>query len=214
MTQTNYWETTGATKTFTHPLALDWLADLDRSARVLDYGCGYGRLMEELADQGFTDVAGVDTSSALIERGRSAHPALRFEVLSSPPSVAASDGSFDLALLFAVLTCVPDEETQAAIVAELRRLLAPGGLLYVSDLLIADDNASAPPYAEHARATGDPYGVFITGDGAKVRHHCREYLHELFSSFDVVAERELDVATMNGNVASGIQLLLRPKAAR
>ncbi|GAA0552371.1 hypothetical protein GCM10010172_38450 [Paractinoplanes ferrugineus] len=46
-----YRETTGATKTFTHPLIMHWLAGLERDARILDYGCGHGRLMEALVDR-------------------------------------------------------------------------------------------------------------------------------------------------------------------
>jgi SAM-dependent methyltransferase len=65
-----YWETAGAAKTFTHPLHPEWLAGMGRSARVLDYGCGYGRVMAELGHHGFEDVLGVDISAALIERGR------------------------------------------------------------------------------------------------------------------------------------------------
>ncbi|GII79082.1 hypothetical protein Sru01_40640 [Sphaerisporangium rufum] len=45
--QVAYWDGVGATKTFTHPLNLDWLAGANRNTRILDYGCGYGRVMAE-----------------------------------------------------------------------------------------------------------------------------------------------------------------------
>jgi SAM-dependent methyltransferase len=82
-----YWETAGAAKTFTHPLNPEWLAGIGRTARVLDYGCGYGRIMAELGDHGFEDVLGVDISAALIERGRRERPGLRFDVIGSPPTI-------------------------------------------------------------------------------------------------------------------------------
>ncbi|MGC5009903.1 hypothetical protein ACLQ2R_03975 [Streptosporangium sp. DT93] len=50
-----YWDTAGAGKTFTHPVDPGRLATVDRGARVLDYGCGYGRVMAEPNRLGFSD---------------------------------------------------------------------------------------------------------------------------------------------------------------
>ncbi|MEU4241807.1 methyltransferase domain-containing protein [Actinoplanes sp. NPDC026619] len=192
-----YWDTAGATKTFTHPLDPAWLAGVDRSARILDYGCGYGRLMAQLSDLGFTDIVGVDVSPALIARGRQARPDLDFAVLESPPVLNRPAASFDVILLFAVLTCVPDDDAQRALVAELHRLLAPGGLVYVSDLVLQPDKR----YSEA--------GVFTTTDGAVCRHHEPGYLRSLFADFELAGERHIEVETMNGNRAAGLQMLVR-----
>ena len=94
---------------------------MNQAARVLDYGCGYGRVMEELSGYGFSGVSGVDLSPALIDRGRQLGPDLRFSVLESPPALPCGSGSFDVVLLFAVLTCVPDDNAQQALIAELVR---------------------------------------------------------------------------------------------
>lgn len=211
--QKAYWDGVGATKTFTHPLDLGLLAGLGPDARILDYGCGYGRLMAELSEHGFRDVSGVDLSTALIERGRLASPELRFDVLESPPVVAgASAGSFDAVLLFAVLTCVPEEAAQQALVAELHRVLAPGGLLYVSDLLLQEDERNRLRYAAYAEMFGTQFGVFATDDGAVCRHHDLAYLHRMVGTFfEVLEERRIETATMNGNHSKGIQLLLRKR---
>ncbi|WP_018351032.1 class I SAM-dependent methyltransferase [Longispora albida] len=207
--QLTYWDTAGATKTFTHPVVPAWLDRLAPGARILDYGCGYGRVMAGLAGQGYTSVHGVDISPALIARGRTLHPGLDFAVLEHPPAVPAPPASFDAVLLLAVLTCVPDPGAQQALVAEVSRLLVPGGLLYVSDLLIAADERNRERYAA---APGDlPYGVFTTADGAVCRHHDPEALRALLSGngFDIAAEHRLDVATMNGNRSPAIQFLAR-----
>ncbi|MGW5655406.1 class I SAM-dependent methyltransferase [Streptomyces humi] len=84
-TQIAYWDGVGATKTFTHPLEITWLTGLSRTARILDYGCGYGRVMTQLSDRGFSDVSGTDPSPTLIARARRLRPDLRFTVLESPP---------------------------------------------------------------------------------------------------------------------------------
>ncbi|MCH5670987.1 class I SAM-dependent methyltransferase [Streptomyces gilvus] len=204
-----YWNGPGAAKTFTHPVHSAWPARAGRQARILDYGCGYGRVMAELAEQGFSDVRGVDPSAALIARGRRIRPDLRFEVLESPPTLHCAAASFDVVLLFAVLTCVPDEQDQRALVAELGRVLAPGGLLYVSDLLLQDDDRNRDRYAAHARRSGAPHGVFVTDDGAVCRHHGIGDLHALLADLEPVDERRIDVGTMNGHRSRAVQLLCR-----
>lgn len=94
--QVAYWDAAAATKTFTHPVHLPWLEGLARSAAILDYGCGYGRTMALLEQHGFERLAGVDTSSAMIARARDLHPAMRFAVLDTPPTVHDPDASVDV----------------------------------------------------------------------------------------------------------------------
>jgi SAM-dependent methyltransferase len=49
----------GSEKTFTHTLDPELLEEcLPLSARILDYGCGYGRLTAQLAALGYGDVRG------------------------------------------------------------------------------------------------------------------------------------------------------------
>ncbi|MFB7591872.1 class I SAM-dependent methyltransferase [Streptomyces sp. NPDC056169] len=209
--QIAYWDGIGATKTFTHPVSLSWLAGVNPNARVLDYGCGYGRVMAEISDHGFSDVSGVDLSPTLIERGRESRPDLRFEVLDSPPDLTYASARFEVVLLFAVLTCIPDNDAQQALVAELSRVLAPGGLLYVSDVVLQDDERNRDRYAAHAQQFGTPYGVFATDDGAVCRHHDIAHLRALLPDFDMVQERKIEVATMNGHRSQAVQMLSRKR---
>ena len=209
-TQTAYWNTIGASKTFTHPVEHTWLAQVDRRARILDYGCGYGRLVAELTDCGFTGVRGVDISAALIERARRDRPELRFDVLTDPPSVDVPSAGVDMVLLFAVLTCVPADDAQRELVRELARVLAPGGLLYISDLLLADDDRNQRRYAEYRGER--PFGTFTTDDGATCRHHEPEHLVGLLADFDLLEQRRFSATTMNGHQAPGLQILARRRS--
>ena len=207
--QIEYWDSVGATKTFTHPVNLDWLERVNRNARILDYGCGYGRVMAELSEDGFRGVSGVDLSPTLIARGRRLRPDLRFADLETPPVVSCASGSFDVVLLFAVLTCVPDDGAQRELVSELMRVLAPGGLLYISDVVLQDDERNRGRYAAYGERFRAPYGVFATDDGAVFRHHDIAELHAVLSGFDLVDERRIDVVTMNGHRSQAVQLLAR-----
>jgi SAM-dependent methyltransferase len=208
--QIAYWNTAGATKVFTHPLDHHWLGGVDRRARVVDYGCGYGRLTAELAQAGFSDVIGVDVSQTLISRARQQYPALHFDVLTDPPKLNERADSVDVILLFAVLTCVPSDDDQRQLIDELARVLRPGGLLYLSDLTLASDDRNRHRYAQYGGPL--PYGTFTTDDSAICRHHDPGRLRSLLAGFDLVREQTLTVATMNGNQAPAMQILARRKA--
>ncbi|MET7735152.1 class I SAM-dependent methyltransferase [Streptomyces sp. NPDC005402] len=210
--QLPYWNAAAGTKTFTHPLHLPWLTDLDRHAAILDYGCGYGRVMADLAQYGFGNLTGVDTSPAMIIRARRQHPTMAFATLSTPPATPHPDASFDAALLFAVLTCIPDATAQHRLIAELHRVLKPGGTLYLSDLLLQPDERNRLRYERDADVYG-VYGVFKTSDGAICRHHSREWLSTLLADFEITDSRDITVPTMNGHPATGIQIKARKPLA-
>lgn len=157
--------------------------------------------------QGFADIEGVDTSARLIDRARRSHPTLAFRVLPDPPALPYPDAGVDAVLLFAVLTCIPTDEGQRQLIAELTRVLRPGGLLYVSDLLLQTDERNRARYRQHAEEYGN-YGVFETGDGAVCRHHTADWLeNQLLDGFGIDTTRRITVETMNANTADALQIL-------
>jgi SAM-dependent methyltransferase len=211
--QTAYWDAAATTKRFTHPLHTPWLNDISRSAAILDYGCGYGRTLGALEQRGFDKLAGVDTSPGMIARARSLHPRMRFAVLDTPPRLTLPDASIDMVVLFAVLTCVPGDEAQRLLIGELNRVLKPGALLYLSDLLLQDDQRNRDRYDRFAARYG-AYGVFETDDGAVCRHHPSDWFASLLAGFEAVHTRRITVPSMNGNGSSGLQILVRKPAPR
>jgi SAM-dependent methyltransferase len=206
--QVRYWNDAAASKTFTHPLNVALLQEyIARDACVLDYGCGYGRLCGELAQDGFSHVLGVDFSDAMISRAREGLPHLSFDVVTRA-GLALPDRSVDAVLLFAVLTCVPDSAGQQAIVADLHRVLKPGGIVYLSDYPLQTDARNLARYEQHA-ASVEAYGTFMTDDGAVVRHHPIEWFDELFKGFMRESATDVEVVTMNGHRSMGYQAIFR-----
>jgi len=197
-------------KTFTHPLRLDLLAPLiSGDARILEFGCGYGRLVRELTDAGYPQVIGVDIAPALIAKGRELHPDLDLRLLDTD-RLPFADGAFAACLLFAVLNCIPGDAGQRALIAELHRVLGPGGILYLSDYPLQRDQRNRDRYAQYQERYGR-YGVFETTDGGVMRHHDRAWLDTLLHDFELLQELPFEVRTMNGNPAAALQLLLRKR---
>jgi SAM-dependent methyltransferase len=83
---------------------------LDRGSRVLDAGCGPGRVSAALHDRGH-EVVGVDVDPALIEAARDDHPGPRY-VVADLASLELDEPPFDAAVLAGnVLVFVaPDSE--------------------------------------------------------------------------------------------------------
>jgi SAM-dependent methyltransferase len=203
-----YWDRAAARKTFTHPMRVDWLAQsIDRGARILDYGCGYGRTLDDLASLGYTNMVGVDFAPQMIERGRRSFPGLDLRVVHALPLLEA-DSSFDAVLLLAVLTCIPDDQEQVRLISELRRVLRPGGVLYISDMPLQSDDRNLARYTKAMPSFGT-YGVFETEDGAVVRHHDDQRIDTLLLGFEKVAADKIQLKTMNGHAATAVQILAR-----
>jgi SAM-dependent methyltransferase len=207
-----YWNREGTTKTFTHPVNLDWLRErLTPNAQILDYGCGYGRVAALLDEQGYRTV-GVDAAAAMIEKARGLYPSLSFQQIV-PPGLPFADGFFDAAVLFAVLTCIPADDDQRAVVDELHRVVQPGGLLYISDYWLQPDRRNRDRYAQHEERYGT-YGVFEVSDGVAVRHHSRDWIRCLLRKWETMATADIPITTMNGHDATGFQWLGRKPLER
>jgi SAM-dependent methyltransferase len=99
---------------------------------VLDFGCGYGgRTVEYARSCGAKHVWGTEPLPALLEAGRELAafwnvPNVRFD-LCADRTIPYEDAKFDLVVTMDVLEHVADP---AASLAEIRRVLKPGGRLY------------------------------------------------------------------------------------
>lgn len=95
---------------------------------VADLGCGTGRLTAHLHDAGL-DAFGVDLSPGMLAQARAAHPHLSFTT-GSLTDLDLEDGSCAGVLAWYCLHHVPPAH-RPGVLAELARVLRPGGLLLV-----------------------------------------------------------------------------------
>jgi len=202
MDQKTYWDSVSEKKDFTTPFQEDVFSQYVRKdALIADIGCGYGRTLHELSLKGYSRLIGFDFSPEMIRRGRRQFPELDLRV-KEDETIPLPDKSTDAVILFAVLTCIVKDEEQAELVSEIRRILKPGGILYVNDFLLNRDERNLARYAKFEEKLG-VYGAFELPEGAVVRHHSEEWIKTLLSPFRQKEYQPLTFTTMNGNRSNG-----------
>jgi SAM-dependent methyltransferase len=162
---------------------------------ALDAACGTGRHTAYLRDRGHR-VIGIDTSPEMLDRARARMPDadLRIGDLEALP---LDDASVDLAVCGLALTHAPDLGRR---IAELSRVVRPGGRIVLSDL-------------HPAMVLLGASGLFIAADGAagnvKTFHHPHgRYLAafraaglEVLECVEPVVEEE-DLAALSGGLST------------
>lgn len=150
-------------------------AMLSPGARVLDAGCGTGRVAIHLGELGFSCV-GVDVDESMLAVARRSAPGIAWHQ-ADLASVSAADldgaSGFDLVLMAGNVVPLLAPGTVGQAVSSLVSLLRPGGLLVAGFGL---DSAHLPPrcpvtpieeYDEACEAAGlSPQARYSTWDGA------------------------------------------------
>lgn len=97
--------------------------------RALDLGCGEGRFCRMLARLG-VPVLGIDPTSTFIDTARARDPLGEYRI-GRAEALPVADASQDLVVSYLSLIDIPDLSTA---IAEMARVLAPGGTLLIANL--------------------------------------------------------------------------------
>jgi len=106
-----------------------------RPEAVLDVGCGVGRLSAWVAERFGARVRAVDASPAMIEAARRRHGSsspVSFELFDGR-RLGGEPGGVDVALAVYALGAIESDAALADLLADVRRLLRPGGGALVYD---------------------------------------------------------------------------------
>ncbi|MFZ1106708.1 MAG: class I SAM-dependent methyltransferase [Hyphomicrobiaceae bacterium] len=98
-------------------------------ATALDVGCGEGRFCRMLRACG-VEALGIDPTEALIGQARQRDPEGDYR-LGRAEKLDLADGAFDLVVSYVTLVDIPD---LGAAIAEMARVLRPGGTLLIANL--------------------------------------------------------------------------------
>lgn len=208
MKQKSYWNDVAHKKEFTTPFHFKEFAKYVRKdARILDVGCGYGRTLEQLYQNGYKNLIGIDFSEKMIQRGKKQYPYLDLRV-KLQDNIELKSESCDAVILFAVLTCIINNQEQLKLLKDIERVLKPGGILYINDFLLNTDERNVSRYNIFVEKY-QKYGVFELPEGAIVRHHHINWVEKCVNSFEKLSLNQVVYTTMNGNKSNGYYYLGR-----
>lgn len=107
-----------------------WRAHLIPGAPTVDIGSGSGRDADWLTRQGFP-CEGVDASEGLVAQARLRFPALQFRVGRLPGLDCVPDATYTNVICETVIMHLAAADVAQAVLS-LRRVLAPGGVIFLS----------------------------------------------------------------------------------
>jgi SAM-dependent methyltransferase len=144
------------------------------SGRVLDVGCGAGRLLGYLVALG-GEVHGVDISPAMVAHCQRAYPEAGVRVGDLGAIGAGTEGVFDAIMALDSVIDVFDDGERRRVLRDLKALLAPDGLLIFSSHNLA--RADAPAAPSHP------------GPGGRLRRRARQVLSKPLVDLGAAARR-------------------------
>jgi ubiquinone/menaquinone biosynthesis C-methylase UbiE len=160
-----------ATKTF-----LDQLQLADKK-RVIDVGCGLGGAARFAASQGSAAVTGVDLTQEYVDTGNELSKWVKLDqqvtlMQGSAMSMPFEEASFDAGYMMHVAMNIEDK---TSLFAEIHRVLEPGAIFGVYDIMLQNEGVAAYPCPWAADAatsflsTPDQYQGAIKAAGFTVK---------------------------------------------
>lgn len=190
-------------------IEIPWLADRWKGQgflEVLDNGCGPGRHARYFAKAGLTATGfdkspmGLDHLAQWARQENMPITIVEGDILSMP----FADGSFDAVLDYNASYHMCSEDFYKAI-SEIRRVLRPGGELYMTLLSQNDSRFQVAPPEDHL----DAYTLSHEGSTPHF-YGKKEALPEIFQGFSLVNLREIHAASIDtGEERIHFHLLLK-----
>ncbi len=109
-----------------------------KGAKVLELGCGKAE-KTRFVSQNAASVLALEVDKVQLAKNQAIHdlPNVRFEY-GGAENIPAANASFDIVLMFKSLHHVPVDQMDTAF-SEIRRVLKPGGIIYISEPVYAGD---------------------------------------------------------------------------
>lgn len=160
---------------------------------ICDWGCGPMRVLRHIPTH-FPDarLIGLDYNPRTVDWAKRAFPEIRFILNNSEPPLPLADGAVDVLYGISVFTHL-SEQHHYGFVTELRRCLAPGGILIVT--LHGDRYAQKMTASERLRYDrGELVTRERTPEGKRMyaAFHSPAFAARLFSDFRILAHDTAD----------------------
>ena len=173
--------------------------------RVLDYGCGNGKLARKIAARG-SDVMGYDPDHTRTGRWASLSEDVDNLQFTHDRAEALSAGRFDLVICARVLCTIPDDDEFRAVLDDLRTLVTERGRVIVTvcdphftfgGLQAAETERTLPPGANYEHTFAWHKTLRATGRERRDIHRPERALRRAFAGAGLAVCRRSEIGTVD-----------------
>ena len=154
------------------------LPDLPAGSRVLDLGCGNGRILAAAGERGW-EIAAADISGHAVQIAKAATKGIADTefLVADAGSLPFRESSFDAVIAWHVLGH-GEETDRTKMIRELARILNEDGKIFFRGFSRDD--------MRYGKGTATEPGTFIRGDGILTHYFSEEETREMFRGFDTM----------------------------
>ena len=131
--------------------------------RILDLGCGTGRICERLLDAGFQNIHGMDINEDGLRLARTRCREAHYSV-GDASVLPYADAGFDGVFMQAVLTTITNPDERARTMKEIARILRRPGRLYMAVFGMTPEQPAYQARYREGLKKGHPEGTFEVTD--------------------------------------------------
>jgi ubiquinone/menaquinone biosynthesis C-methylase UbiE len=178
--------------------------------RILDLGCGPGRICERLINAGFHSIHGMDINADGLRLARTRSRAVLYAA-GDASAAPYADASFDGVYMQAVLTTITDPDARRRTMEEIARILRRPGRLYMAVFGMTPEQPIYQARYQKGVEQGHPEGTFEVIDPESgqllylARHFTKPELVALLNEagFGIMYYQAKEFTTRTGNRING-----------
>ena len=206
----------------TIPLDRLFLKNISKDLKILDWGCGTGRISLELQSKGY-HVTGFDINHHNIDAAHNSAAKsnriyknrVKFD-LANAMDLPYPDESFDVCLMQAFMTTIDNLDDRSIILEEANRILKFNGILYMAEFAQTWENPLYKKrYLTDYKLTKEMFTFIVTEDGTsntpeiyRAHHYSEEEIKSLLEPFFRIKLIEKRIFTSyHGNRVNGFIII-------
>jgi len=181
------------------------LLNFERTAKILDLGCGEGRTLKALKKQGFLNLEGIDSNEEAIKKSKKYLDVKNIDVLEFNTTK-----KYDIILAMGLFSLLQKNE-QKRLIGKIESLLSKNGAVIFEDFGLNYTLKYIKRYLLNATITKE-YGTFKY-KGLVIHHFSKNETKELFKDFDLFMKQEKYIS-INGNYINGLTVIAWKKTLK